>query len=240
MGSGFIGSESASALKLKYKDDMEVHIVTQDLVPFQRQFGLEVGKGLTAEHEKNGVKLHTKRTVAEIKGNGEKATSVVLDDGTEIEADLILIGFGVLPATKFLDGSGIKLDQWGGVMCNPYLQSSDKDVYAAGDVASYPYWYTGRRMRIEHYMTAMDQGSYSAFNMLGKMTPFGNVPFFWTRNYNKAIQYIGYAHEYDEVHIEGDVLANKFLAFYIKDGKVLAVAGQQNNGAILTFMEAMH
>jgi hypothetical protein len=95
-------------------------------------------------------------------------------------------------------------------------------------------------MRIEHYMTAMDQGSYSAFNMLGKMTPFGNIPFFWTRNYNKAIQYIGYAPEFDEVHVQGDIMANKFLAFYIKNGKVLAVAGQQSNASILTFMEAMH
>jgi apoptosis-inducing factor 3 len=89
-------------------------------------------------------------------------------------------------------------------------------------------------------MTAMDQGSYSAFNMLGKMVPFGNIPFFWTRNYNKAVQYIGFAADYDEVHIEGDVMANKFLAFYIKNGKILAIAGQQRNLDILTFMEAMY
>jgi NADPH-dependent 2,4-dienoyl-CoA reductase/sulfur reductase-like enzyme len=145
-----------------------------------------------------------------------------------------------LPATKFLEGSGIQLDKMGAIVCNPYLQTSAKDVYAAGDCASYPYWYTGKQMRVEHYMSALDQGSYSAFNMLGKMTPFGNVPFFWTRNYNKTVQYIGFAHDYDEVHIDGDVVANKFLAFYIKDGKVLAVAGQQRSGDILTYMEAMH
>ena len=95
-------------------------------------------------------------------------------------------------------------------------------------------------MRIEHYMTAMDQGSYSAFNMLGKMVPFGNVPFFWTRNYNKTVQYIGHASDFDEIYIQGDVSANKFLAFYIKKGKILAVAGQQMNHAILTYMEAMY
>jgi apoptosis-inducing factor 3 len=132
------------------------------------------------------------------------------------------------------------MDQWGGIVCDPFLQTSVKDVFAAGDVASYPYWATGKRMRVEHYMTAMDQGSYSAFNMLGKMVPFGNIPFFWTRNYNKTLQYIGYAHEFDEVHIQGDIMANKFLAFYIKDGKILAIAGQQMSSAILTFLEAMH
>ncbi len=76
----------------------------------------------------------------EIKGDGKQAKSVELDDGTVLEADLIIVGAGVLPATKFLDGSGINLDKWGGVVCDPYLQSNVKDVYAAGDIATYPYW----------------------------------------------------------------------------------------------------
>ena len=180
------------------------------------------------------------RKFTEIKGADGKATGVVLDDGSTIDADFVLVSIGVLPATKFLQGSGIELDNMGGIVCDPFLQTSVKDIYAAGDVASYPYWQTGRRMRVEHYMTAMDQGSYSAFNMLGKMVPFGNVPFFWTRNFNKTVQYIGYAQDFDEVHIEGDVMANKFVAYYIKNGKILAVAGQQMSGAILTLMEAMH
>ena len=124
LGAGFIGSESASALKLKYKDELELHMVSIDQVPLQKQFGLEVGKMFAAEHEKNGVKLHMGHKVTEIKGEGENATSVILDDGTEIEADLILVGAGVLPATKFLEGSGIQVDQWGGIICDPFLQTS--------------------------------------------------------------------------------------------------------------------
>lgn len=152
-----------------------------------RQLGTEVGAYIAKEHEKHGVKLYKERKVTEIKGDGKEAHTVVLDDGTEIKADLVLVGAGVLPATKFLDGSGIKLDQWGAVICDPYLQSSVKDIYAAGDIASYPYWLTGQQQRIEHYISAMDQGSYAAFNMLGKLVPFGNVPFYWTRHYNKSI-----------------------------------------------------
>jgi NAD(P)H-nitrite reductase large subunit len=195
VGGGFIGSESASALKLKYKDAMEVHMVSIEEVPLQRQFGLEVGKMFLSEHEKNGVKGYMGRKVVEIRGDDASATakSVILDDGTEIEADLVLIGTGVLPATKFLEGSGIQVDKWGGILCDPFLQTSAKDVYAAGDVASFPFWSTGSRLRIEHYMNAMDQGSYTAFNMLGKMVPFGNIPFYWTRHYNKTVQYIGFA-----------------------------------------------
>lgn len=227
-------------MKLKYKDELEVHMISIEDVPLQRQFGKEVGSMFLNEHQKNGVQCHMGRKVVEIKGSGDEAKSVVLDDGTEIPADLVLVGAGVLPATKFLEGSGIEVDKWGGIICDPFLQTSAPDVFAAGDVASYPYWMTGQRQRVEHYMTSMDQGSYSAFNMLGKMTPFGNVPFYWTRHYNKAVQYVGYAAEFDEVYVQGDPLANKFIAFYIKNNRVLAVAGQQMNAAVLTFMEAMH
>jgi apoptosis-inducing factor 3 len=107
LGSGFIGSESASALKLQYKDAMEVSIVSMEAVPFQRQFGTEVGKMFLSEHEKNGVKMYMQRKLKEFRGEGDLAKTVVLEDGTEIEADLVLVATGVLPATKFLEGSGI-------------------------------------------------------------------------------------------------------------------------------------
>jgi NADPH-dependent 2,4-dienoyl-CoA reductase/sulfur reductase-like enzyme len=225
IGGGFIGSESASALKMHYKDNQNVHLVYIEATPMFRQLGTEVGLGVANEHKQNGVVLHPLRKVVEIKGDGTNAKSVLLDDGTELEADLIVVGAGVFPATKFLQGSGINLDARGGVICDPYLQTSAKDVFAAGDIASYPYWLTGKNQRIEHYVVAMDQGSHAAFNMLGKMVPFGSIPFFWTRHYNKTIQYVGYAEDFSEVFVQGDILANKFVAYYIKDNKVLAVAG---------------
>lgn len=83
--------------------------------------------------------------MTEIKGSGNQAKSVVLDDGTELSSDLILVGAGVLPATKFLEGTGIKLDKMGAIVTDPFLQSSVKDIYAAGDIVSYPYWLTGEQ-----------------------------------------------------------------------------------------------
>lgn len=144
LGGGFIGSESASALKFKYKEAQDVHLVYMEHTPMGRQLGSEVGGYIAKEHEKHGVKLYKERKVTEIRGEGKEAKTVVLDDGTEINADLVLVGAGVLPATKFLDGSGIKLDQWGAIVCDPYLQSNVKDVFAAGDIASYPFWLTGQ------------------------------------------------------------------------------------------------
>jgi len=124
-----------------------------------------------------------------------------------------------------LKSSTIQLDKFGGVVCDPFLQSTEADIYAAGDVATFPYWQTGQSVRIEHYVNAFDLGSIAAYNMLGKMIPYGNIPFFWTRFYNKALQYTGFAHAWDEVYIDGSLDELKFLAYYIKDDKVLAVAG---------------
>lgn len=104
-----------------------------------------------------------------------------------MEADLLVVGAGVRPATEFLKDSGIEMDKMGGVVCDPFLNTSDKDIYAAGDIASYPYWPTGGRCRTEHWIAALDMGTYAAFNMLGKMSPYSSIPFFWTRHYNKSL-----------------------------------------------------
>jgi len=156
LGGGFIGSESAASLKMKYKDAQDIHLIYMEEAPMVRQMGTEIGGYLAKLHNDNGVKLYKGRKVSEIKGSGNSASSVVLDDGTEIKADLILVGAGVLPATKFLEGTEIKRDKMGAIITDPFLQSSVKDVYAAGDIVSYPYLLTGERQRIEHYISAMD------------------------------------------------------------------------------------
>ena len=145
-----------------------------------------------------------------------KAKSVRLASGKVVEADLIIFGTGVSPATEFLSGS-VAMQGDGGVTCNPFLQTSNEDIYAAGDIVSYPYWVNGRRTRTEHWNVALDQGSHAAFNMLGKLVPYGQIPFFWTRNYNKRVQYCGNADDATSIHIDGDTLANKFIAYYIND-----------------------
>ena len=128
----------------------------------------------------------------------------------------------------------------GGISCNPFLQTSDKDIFAAGDIASYPYWVDGQRVRTEHWNVALDQGTFAAFNMLGKLVPYGSVPFFWTRNYNRTIQYCGNGAGYKTVHIQGDVSANKFAAFYINDSdQVVAVSSVGMGQVLFTCMEAM-
>ena len=144
--------------------------------------------------------------------------SVSLSDGRELEADLVIVGTGVRPATKYLKDTGIEMNRDGGLVCDPFLETSVKDIYAAGDLASYPYWPTGSRTRTEHWAVALDQGTNAAFNMLDKHVPYSTIPFFWTRQYNKSLQFIGNnAVGYKEVHVMGDLNKCKFIALYIDD-----------------------
>ena len=86
---------------------------------------------------------------------------------------MVILGVGSKPVTRFLANSGVQLCKDGGVECNPFLQTSDKDIFAAGDIAQYPYWPTGEKVRTEHWTVALDTGTYAAFNMLGKLIPYG-------------------------------------------------------------------
>jgi len=206
LGGSFIGSECAAAIKSSLKDQVNVSMVYMEEVPFERALGKDIGAMMAHEHENNGVKLHAKQGLKAFKGRHGQVDKVVLSDGSEIDADLVIVGFGVRPATDFLKDSGIELRKDGGVVCDPFLQTSHKDIYAAGDICSYPYWPTGTRTRTEHWIVALDQGSFAAFNMLGKLQPYGSLPFFWTRHYNKSLQYVGDGSVgFSDIHITGDL-----------------------------------
>lgn len=99
----------------------------------------------------------------------------------------MLLGTGVTPRTSFLKDSGIELAADGSVVVDPFMQTNYTDIFAAGDIATYSYWPTGEKTRTEHWVNALDQGTYAAFNMLGKLVPYSTVPFFWTRHYNKSL-----------------------------------------------------
>jgi NADPH-dependent 2,4-dienoyl-CoA reductase/sulfur reductase-like enzyme len=155
---------------------------------------------------------------------------------------MLIVGVGIAPNTTYLkkNETGIVTDRTGAIVCDPFLQTSIPDIYAAGDMCTFPYWKTGKNVRIEHWIHAMDQGSYAAFNMLGKFIPYGNTPFFWTRHYNKSMQYVGHCMGPDEIIVKGDVAAQKFIAYYVKEGKIQAVSGMANSVAVLTMFEAFN
>lgn len=122
-----------------------------------------------------------------------------------------------------------------------FLETSQKDVYAAGDIAAYPYWYNGVPARIEHYNEAIYQGSVAALNMNGKKHPVDNIPFFWTRQFNNSLVFTGVTRGWDDLHIVGNLEEMKFVAYYIRkeDDKVLGAAAMGALNSIQIINEAM-
>jgi apoptosis-inducing factor 3 len=225
VGASFIGMEVAASLA--GGRGVSVTVVGMEAVPFINILGDEVGRMLRKEHEDNGVQFFLSSLVARFVGENGHVTGVELRNGKNLPADFVVVGVGVVPATDFLSGSGLSLDEKDrSVRVNAQLQTSDPDVYAAGDIAR---WSSGgeRGTRIEHWRVAEQQGMVAARNMLGKGDDYErHVPFFWSNQWSVILDYVGHAEQWDEIIFRGGKPADKkFLAFYMKDRKPLAVAG---------------
>ncbi|MDQ3802444.1 MAG: FAD-dependent oxidoreductase [Acidobacteriota bacterium] len=232
IGAGLIGMETAASLTER---GLSVTVVAPGGVPFEKTLGAEIGGLFRRVHEARGVQFKLGAGAARFEGDGT-VEAVVLDSGERVEADLVVVGVGVRPATDFLEG--VELHKDGGVYVDRHLRAAD-GVYAAGDIAYFPSPPTGERHRIEHWRTAEQQGRTAAHNMAGKNVEFGGVPFFWTRQFDAGLLYVGHAASWDEIIFKGAVPSQDFLAFYVKDERVLAVAGMNRDREMAAIEELM-
>ncbi len=127
----------------------------------------------------------------------------------------------------------------GSIRTDAYFRAAE-DVYAAGDIARFPDWRFGEYIRIEHWRTAEQQGRDAALNMAGKPTVNMNVPFFWTKQANLSIRYVGHAQNWDEIIFDGDVASRNFIAFYISNNEVHAAAGCKRDKQMAAILKLMH
>jgi NADPH-dependent 2,4-dienoyl-CoA reductase/sulfur reductase-like enzyme/nitrite reductase/ring-hydroxylating ferredoxin subunit len=218
IGAGFIAMETAHSLTER---NIKVTIVAPGEVPFERNFGKEIGNLIKKEHEKEGTIFKFKSTVKEFKGN-VNVKSVLLESGEEIETDFVVIGIGVKPATGFL--SGIDLLDDGSFKTDSNLKVTE-DVYAAGDIATFPEPHTGNLIRVEHWRLAMQLGRIAGANMAGKKVFYDDVPYFWTEQAGISLRYVGFVKKWDEIIIDGNIHKKDFIAYYIKDNFIHAAAG---------------
>jgi apoptosis-inducing factor 3 len=232
IGASFIGMEAASSLRER---KLSVTVIAPDQVPFEKTLGPEIGSLLQQVHESHGVQFRLCASVASFEGDGV-VKAVVLESGERIETDLVIVGVGVRPATAYLEG--VQLHKDGGVFVDKYLRAAD-GVYAAGDIAYFPSLLTKDRQRIEHWRTAQQQGMVAAHNMAGKVVEYAGVPFFWTRQFDAGLLYVGHAASWDEIIFEGDARSQNFLAFYVKDERVLAVAGMNRDREMAALEELL-
>lgn len=223
IGSSFIGLEVAASLRSR---GLSVDVVAPEKVPLERVLGGEIGRFIQKKHESEGVVFHLGHTSKEI-----TASSVVLEDGSSIPADIVVVGVGVRPVIALAENAGAAIDK--GVITNEFLETSIPGVFAAGDIARYPDPRSGDNVRIEHWVVAQRQGQTAARNMLGRKEKFATVPFFWSNHYSTAITYVGHAEKWDEVLIDGSVDDGDFLVGYRLGEKILAVAASNREKASL-------
>ena len=233
IGSGFVGVEAAAMLVGK---GLEVTLVGKGSVPFESVLGRRVGAYYAQVLKENKVSFRGNSKAKLLRGrdgtvgaDGDVA-AVELDDGDSLAADVVLLATGAVPNTGFM-ANQFPLAADGSVLVDPLMQvRGAADFYAAGDVATAPQLLTAEDLRVEHWDVALDQGRTAGANMAGKFKPYREVPFFWTMAFGKSLRFVGsvaapgVAAAWDNVIIEGDVSAGKFVAYYIKADKIGAVA----------------
>jgi 3-phenylpropionate/trans-cinnamate dioxygenase ferredoxin reductase subunit len=157
----------------------------------------------------------------ELRGSASGAVEeVVLADGAVIEADVVVVGVGVTPRVELAEAAGLELDN--GVVTDQFLAASVPGVYAAGDVASAWHPVLERRIRLEHWSSALNQGPVAARNILGQAMPYDKLPYFFSDQYDIGMEYTGLATDWDEVVFRGDPTTREFVAFWLKEGRVQA------------------
>ncbi|HEX2943281.1 MAG TPA: FAD-dependent oxidoreductase, partial [Rhodopila sp.] len=218
LGASFIGMEVAASLRER---GLDVTVVGKEAAPFEKQLGARIGTAFTLLHEARGVTFRLGEGVAALQGDGA-VRSVRLENGEVLPADLVVLGFGIRPATDDLDGVAVNED--GSVPVGADLRIAD-DLYAAGDIARFPLFGNGPPIRVEHWRVAEQHGRVAALNMAGQGARYDVVPVFWTIQYLKRLDYIGHASDWDDIVVHGDLEKPEFLAYYVKDGRVVAAAG---------------
>jgi 3-phenylpropionate/trans-cinnamate dioxygenase ferredoxin reductase subunit len=224
VGGGWIGLETGAAAVAA---GGTVTLVETDSLPLRRVLGDEVATVFADLHRAHGVTFHVESGVREFGGIGGDLTHVVLDDGTEIPADVAVVGVGIRPLTDLAEAAGLAVDN--GVVVDASLRTSDPDIYAAGDVANFHHPALNRSIRVEHWANALNGGPVAAKSMLGQSVEYDRVPYFYSDQYDLGMEYAGYVEPrgYDQVVFRGDSSivdgkAPEFVAFWVSQGKVLA------------------
>jgi len=230
VGDSFIGLEAASALR---QAGLHVRVVSRHETPLTQQLGDQVSLALRQFHERNGVVFHTGTEPVSLEGPGRVET-VTLKNGERLEADLVLFGTGVKPATQLARGLALADDQ--SLIVDAGMRAAP-GLWAVGDMVNFPL--AGHPLRIEHWRVAQQQGCLAAENMLGAQREYADVPFFWTLQHGKTLEVLGHARAWNGVEVVGDVDAMNFVALLCVDEQVESVVACGHRALLATLSQRM-
>ncbi|MGV6806858.1 MAG: NAD(P)/FAD-dependent oxidoreductase [bacterium] len=218
IGGGYIGLETAASLR---KLGMDVTILEAMPRVLERVTTAEVSAFYTRVHREEGVKIITGAAVEHLSGS-EHVQAVVCGDGTELPADLVVIGVGVIPATELAEAAGLETNN--GIVVDEFARTSDPDIVAAGDCTFHYNPIYDRELRLESVQNATDQAKVAARTLCGNLERYNALPWFWSDQFDLKLQIAGLSQGYDQVVIRGNTESGRsFSAFYFANGKLLAV-----------------
>jgi NADPH-dependent 2,4-dienoyl-CoA reductase/sulfur reductase-like enzyme len=218
-GAGWIGLETAAAAR---QYGCEVTVVEPESSVLLRALGPELGEVFADLHRSHGVTFLLNEGVSEVTASSGKAAGVVTSAGTELPADLVIVGIGVVPNSAIAAEAGLEVDN--GILVDEALRTSDPDIFAAGDVASFLSPVLGRRVRVEHWGNALAGGPAAARSMLGQDMSYDWVPYFYSDQYDLGMEAAGLPEpgHYDDIVYRGDKESGEFIAFWLDQGAVVA------------------
>ncbi|KAM6296475.1 apoptosis-inducing factor 3-like [Aegotheles albertisi] len=238
IGASFVGMEVAAFLSDKAGT---ISVVERKEFPFQNALGPQVGGVAMKMLQNKGVKFYMKTELRELKGKAGKVTEAVLASGEKLPADVVVLGIGVFPNSAFLNGTSIARDDHGAILVDLHMQTNIPNVFAAGDVVSFPVaLLNGDRSSIHHQQVAEAHGRIAALNMLKKGEELHTVPYFWTTMLGKTIRYAGCGKGYTDTVVKGSLEQQKFLIFYIRDGIVTAAASLDCDPMVSLIAEVLY
>jgi apoptosis-inducing factor 3 len=214
LGSSFVGLEAAASLRQR---KLDVTVISPEDIPLEKFFGAEVGRLIQHVHEEQGVTFRLRRQARSFDG-----ARLILDDGSSVEADFIVVGVGVVPRTELALAAGIKCacaDDGDGIEVNERLETSAPRVFAIGDVARYPDPFSGERIRVEHWVHAQRQGQHVARVILGQADSYDALPFFWSAHFDTGFRYVGHTARIADLRVNGSIAERSFTACYRGDNQ---------------------
>lgn len=218
VGGGYIGLEVAA---VAVKAGLKVTVLESMPRVLQRVTAPEMSAFYERVHREAGVDLRTGVQLAGFEAQADGSLQVNLAGTGVLDADLVVVGIGIVPNVELAADAGLTVDN--GIVVDQYTRTSDPDIHAAGDCTSHPSAFFGRHIRLESVQNAMEQGRSVAHNLLGKATAYANVPWFWSDQYELKLQMVGMSAGYDQCVLRGDPAQRSFSAFYLRDGVLIAV-----------------